>query len=294
MMKRRQFIAAASALPLLGCEQSRQIVDIQGGFTGVNFERGHVLRGDLLSDAKSWAAPSKIRKTKIIIAGGGVAGLAAARALRLQGINDFVVLELEDRAGGNSKGGAVSGKSGSILCPLGAHYLPVPSEQAPQAADLRIGRRRNLLHHVILHRPQFFGTGGGRGTRSVASYDEDTTTMGVEAARLALSASDARPAALWFATALSSLGTPYSSGFHCSVAYCSSSGEPPRMNERPSTRSPCSPPLRAHSRRSWLRHVVCRRWRSRWKTPPSRSLCVIAAIATCPPVSMTRRSDGQA
>ena len=37
----------------------------------------------------------------------------------------------------------------------------------------------------------FFGSGGGRGTRSVASYDEDTTTMGIEAARLALrSASD--------------------------------------------------------------------------------------------------------
>ena len=30
------------------------------------------------------------------------------------------------------------------------------------------------------------GQGGGKGTRSVASYDEDTTTMGVEAARLAL------------------------------------------------------------------------------------------------------------
>ena len=49
----------------------------------------------------------------------------------------------------------------------------------------------------------FFGAGGGRGTRSVASYDEDTTTMGVEAARFALrSASDgAEPDALWFATA---------------------------------------------------------------------------------------------
>src|SRR3954454_22957130 len=47
-----------------------------------------------------------------------------------------------------------------------------------------------------------FGTGGGKGTRSVASYDEDTTTMGVEAARLALrSAPDAgQPDAVWFAT----------------------------------------------------------------------------------------------
>ena len=33
---------------------------------------------------------------------------------------------------------------------------------------------------------QFLGKGGGRGARSVASYDEDTTTMAVEAGRLAL------------------------------------------------------------------------------------------------------------
>ena len=46
----------------------------------------------------------------------------------------------------------------------------------------------------------FFGSGGGRGTRAVASYDEDTTTMGQAAADLALRASDAEPEALWFAT----------------------------------------------------------------------------------------------
>jgi len=48
-----------------------------------------------------------------------------------------------------------------------------------------------------------FGSGGGKGTRSVASYDEDTTTMGVEAARLALRSAPAgaAPDALWFATA---------------------------------------------------------------------------------------------
>ena len=32
----------------------------------------------------------------------------------------------------------------------------------------------------------FLGKGGGKGTRSVASYDEDTTTLGFEAARRAL------------------------------------------------------------------------------------------------------------
>ena len=47
----------------------------------------------------------------------------------------------------------------------------------------------------------FMGSGGGRGSRAVASHDEDTTTLGVEAARLALrGASGAEPEALWFAT----------------------------------------------------------------------------------------------
>jgi hydroxymethylglutaryl-CoA synthase len=44
------------------------------------------------------------------------------------------------------------------------------------------------------------GSGGGSGTRSVASYDEDTVTLGVAAARLALADAPTRPDALWFAT----------------------------------------------------------------------------------------------
>ena len=47
------------------------------------------------------------------------------------------------------------------------------------------------------------GVGGGKGTRTVASYDEDTTSLGVEAARRALRALPAdapRPTALYFAT----------------------------------------------------------------------------------------------
>jgi hydroxymethylglutaryl-CoA synthase len=47
-----------------------------------------------------------------------------------------------------------------------------------------------------------FGGAPGRGQRTVASFDEDTTTMGFEAARLALrSVGGAAPDALWFATA---------------------------------------------------------------------------------------------
>ena len=46
------------------------------------------------------------------------------------------------------------------------------------------------------------GSGGGRGQRAVASYDEDTTSMGVEAARNAIGSTDVAPAGLTFSTSL--------------------------------------------------------------------------------------------
>ena len=61
------------------------------------------------------------------------------------------------------------------------------------------------LPHNRLDRTQikaFFGSGGGKGTRTVASYDEDTTTLAVAAGRLALrdAGGAISPIALWFAT----------------------------------------------------------------------------------------------
>jgi hydroxymethylglutaryl-CoA synthase len=46
------------------------------------------------------------------------------------------------------------------------------------------------------------GSGGGKGFRTVASYDEDTTSLGVEAARIALRSTPegAAPAVVAFAT----------------------------------------------------------------------------------------------
>ena len=46
----------------------------------------------------------------------------------------------------------------------------------------------------------FVGQGGGKGTRTVASYDEDSTTMAVEAARLARRGTDVVPAQVLFGT----------------------------------------------------------------------------------------------
>ena len=61
-----------------------------------------------------------------------MAGLAAARALRLAGMQDFAVLELEDEAGGNARGASMAG----MAHPLGAHYLPVPGDAAHEVQDL--------------------------------------------------------------------------------------------------------------------------------------------------------------
>lgn len=46
----------------------------------------------------------------------------------------------------------------------------------------------------------FFGSGGGSGTRSVASFDEDTTSMAVEAARHCLRPVSAAVDDVWFST----------------------------------------------------------------------------------------------
>ena len=158
-MQRRQFLAtatasAAAAVLLPGCDDAPRA--LQGGFAGVNIERGHALR-DLLKTGQL-PAPAVVRRAQVVIAGGGVAGLAAARSLRLAGVDDFALLELEDTAGGNSRGGAVSG----IACPLGAHYLPVPGDDAREVQDLleelglrqRVAGRWRYDERHLCHSPQ--------------------------------------------------------------------------------------------------------------------------------------------
>jgi predicted NAD/FAD-dependent oxidoreductase len=149
---RRHFLAstAAGVAALAGCNEPEPM---QGGFTGIHHARGHLLR-----DTTAWPSPTVVRKTRVLIAGGGVAGLAAARALRLQGVEDFAMLELEDEAGGNARGGSVQG----IACPLGAHYLPVPGDDAPDLQDLlqelglrqRVAGRWQYDERHMCHSPQ--------------------------------------------------------------------------------------------------------------------------------------------
>jgi hydroxymethylglutaryl-CoA synthase len=71
------------------------------------------------------------------------------------------------------------------------------------------------------------GAGSGRGTRSVASYDEDSTSMGVEAARLAVAAAPNgyRPDTVWFSTTTPAyLDKTNATAIHAALALSPSAG----------------------------------------------------------------------
>lgn len=153
-MLRRHFLGSAAAALLTGCQPPPPALEF--AFAGIDLERGHALR-DLLAQGPL-PAPTLVRRAQVIIAGGGVAGLAAARSLRLAGVHDFALLELEDTPGGNSRAGAVNG----VACPLGAHYLPVPGNHAPEVQDLleelglrqRVAGRWQYDERHLCHSPQ--------------------------------------------------------------------------------------------------------------------------------------------
>ena len=136
-VRRRTLLAGVLAAPLLAACQRKTTPAWSGGWIGADAERGHRLRD---SKSGAWPAPAVQRRAGVIVVGGGIAGLAAARALTAAGIDDVQLLELEDAAGGNSRGHVLGG----MACPLGAHYLPVPGEHAIEVIELleRLGLRR--------------------------------------------------------------------------------------------------------------------------------------------------------
>jgi len=128
-MKRRDALRALLATPALAlaCEEDPPR-PIAGELKGPDWQRGHRLRETPL--------PSVVREpepVRVVIVGGGVAGLSAAWWLRRRGVDDVVVLELEDAPGGTSRWSSTE----VTPYPWGAHYLPVPSPRRPALAPLR-------------------------------------------------------------------------------------------------------------------------------------------------------------
>lgn len=129
-MDRRNFLGVAGAVAgsalLPACTQPLPQQTAPGRLLGTNLELGHRLRGGEMP------VPDEVRRVPVLIVGGGIGGLSAGWKLSRAGFRDFLVAELEQEAGGNSRG--LDSPAGP--CPLGAHYLPLPGMQALAVREL--------------------------------------------------------------------------------------------------------------------------------------------------------------
>ena len=127
-------LAPGAAATALGCgpplpasaERALDAGRIEGAVVGASHRLGHRLRDGARPE------PRQVRDVPVVIVGAGVAGLSAAWKLARSGMRDFVVLELEPEAGGNSRWG----ENDVTAYPWGAHYLPVPTAEATATREL--------------------------------------------------------------------------------------------------------------------------------------------------------------
>ena len=124
-ISRREFLHAGSAaLVGLSVKGNRPIA---GSFVNDAFPLGHKLR-----DRSAFPVARSVEKRALVIVGGGISGLSAAWRLHKRGFKDFVLLEMNEQAGGNSRWG----ENEITAYPWGAHYIPVPGPKATYVREL--------------------------------------------------------------------------------------------------------------------------------------------------------------
>jgi len=116
-MTRRAALHTLGGGALGACVKAKGRPPITGSIVGGSHARGHLVRDGVRPRA------ARVEEVEVAVLGAGVAGLSAAWAFERAGLRDFVILELEDVAGGTARSG-----SGPVTpYPWGAHYVPVPS-----------------------------------------------------------------------------------------------------------------------------------------------------------------------
>ncbi len=125
MKTRREFLQLGCAALIGMTSKSEQ--KIAGGWVNDNFAAGHAIR-----DRAAFSTPARTERVPLVIVGGGIAGLSAAWRLQKRGFRDFVLLEMNDSAGGNAR----SGENEITAYPWAAHYVPVPGAKAVYVREL--------------------------------------------------------------------------------------------------------------------------------------------------------------
>ena len=151
---RRTFLVRAGLLSggifLNGCLKkiggnNTKYTHIKGHLSGPNAQAGHRLR-----DRTPIPPVSAARKLKTLIIGSGISGLSAARWLKKQGHEDFMLFELEDHTGGN----AYFGTNATSSYPLGAHYIPIVNNEDEKLIDFL--KEHEVITHFDEHNLPFY------------------------------------------------------------------------------------------------------------------------------------------
>jgi phytoene dehydrogenase-like protein len=129
---RRDFVAMLLGAPVataLGCHRRTRTID--GELIDTGMARGHAAirehaGGDVRVPDDRWSS------ARVAVVGGGIAGLSAAWWLARSGVDDVIVLELDDTPGGTARGGA----SPVTPYPWGAHYIVAPQKSQTELTAL--------------------------------------------------------------------------------------------------------------------------------------------------------------
>lgn len=132
-MKRREFLGTCAALGLAACTNPRAQPTLPPGeLSGSGFAQGHLLRHEKGQESRALPSVSETRRIPVLIVGGGIAGLSAGWKFQRSGFDNFLIAELEDRMGGNTR----YGENAISRYPLGAHYLPLPSPESRAVREM--------------------------------------------------------------------------------------------------------------------------------------------------------------